>query len=116
MPRTFVRFGRAASQELVAAVRDLNAVVQVLFEAANSFDECAAALGAEVSVDSLWRTATLARTAAFELSLSMVGVDPRSHLRPAARSVPPGPALPGEPSPFLRFACGPAVDGARGAR
>ena len=36
MPRTFVRFGRAASQELVAAVRDLNAVVQVLFEAANT--------------------------------------------------------------------------------
>jgi hypothetical protein len=102
----------AAARELFLAVRDLNAVLAVLLETANTFDECAGALSDRDPV-TLWRTATLARTAATELMLSLVGIDARAPAAPPG--VPSGTEAPSSEEPpdestFFRFARGPVAD------
>jgi len=102
----------AAARELVSAVRDLNAVASVLLETANTFDECAGALRDRDPV-ALWRTATLARTAAVQLMLSLVGIDPGMPA-PPPRAPSTGESSsstqPPHESAFLRFARGPVAE------
>jgi hypothetical protein len=103
----------AAARVLVSAVHELNAVAAVLLETANTFDECAGALGDRDPVI-LWRTATLARTAAVQLMLSLVGIDTGIPSPPAASASDDEKGL-GSPessdqSAFLRFAHGPPAD------